>query len=125
MTFMEDDRPHWRKRLIVLATLLIVAVVGAVALWATVFRGGGTTAAQTQTAKVTLGTITKTISTSATTLAQSTANLSFGASGKVTAVNVKLGQAVKQGDVLAAMEPNTLQDAVSNAQVNLTKRRRS
>ncbi len=95
--FLEDDRPHWRRRLIVLATLLIVAVVGAVALWATVFRGGGTTAAQTQTTKVTLGTISKTISTSATTLAQSTANLSFGASGKVTAVNVKLGQAGKAG----------------------------
>jgi multidrug resistance efflux pump len=116
---LEDGNHRWRKRLIVLATLLIVAVVGAVALWATVFRGGGTTAAQTQTTKVTRGNITKTISTSATTLAQSTANLSFGASGKVTAVNVKLGQAVKQGDVLAAIEPDSLQNAVSNAQVNL------
>ncbi len=117
--FLEDDRPHWRRRLIVLATLLIVAVVGAVALWATVFRGGGTTAAQTQTTKVTLGTISKTISTSATTLAQSTANLSFGQSGKVTAVNVKLGQQVKQNDVLAEMQSDSLQNAVSSAQVNL------
>ena len=117
--FMEDDRPHWRRRLIVLATLVIVAVVGAFALWFMVFRDGGTTAAQTQTAKVTRGNIAQTISTSATTLAQSTANLSFSASGKVTAVNVKLGQAVKQGDVLAAIEPDTLQNAVSNAQVNL------
>ncbi len=117
--FLEEGRPHWRRRLIVLTTLLIVAVVGAVALWATVFRGGGTTAAQTQTTKVTLGTISKTISTSATTLAQSTANLSFGASGKVTAVNVKLGQAVKQGDVLAEIEADSLQNSVTNAQVSL------
>ena len=117
--FLEDDRPHWRRRLIVLATLLIVSVVGAVALWATVFRGGESTAAETQTAKVTLGTISKTISTSATTLAQSTANLSFGTSGKVTAVNVTLSQTVKQGDVLAEVESTTLQDALTRAQVNL------
>ena len=100
---------------------LVAAVVvgGVIALWAMVLRDGGTTAARRRRPRCTRGNITKTISTSATTLAQSTANLSFGQSAKVTAVNVKLGQAVKQGDVLAAIEPDTLQNAVSNAQVNL------
>ncbi|MGD0766134.1 MAG: hypothetical protein ABR978_07490, partial [Dehalococcoidia bacterium] len=64
--FLEEERPRWRRRLVVLGTVLVVVVVGAVTLWATVFRDGGTTAAQTQTAKVTLGTISQTVSTSAT-----------------------------------------------------------
>ncbi|MGA2286328.1 MAG: biotin/lipoyl-binding protein [Dehalococcoidia bacterium] len=119
--FLEEGGHRWRKRLILLVVAAALVIGVATALWATFLRDGGTTAAQTQTAKVTLGTITKTISTSATAASQSTANLSFGQSGLVTAVNVKVGQAVKQGDVLAQMESQSLQDAVTKAQVSLTE----
>jgi multidrug efflux pump subunit AcrA (membrane-fusion protein) len=117
--FLDEGGPRWRKRLIMLA--LAAVVVGAVffVVWATLMRGSGSSAAQTQTTTVQLGSIVKSISTSATTASQSTANLSFGQSGKVTAVNVKVSQAVKQGDILATVESQTLQDAVTRAQVNL------
>ncbi len=119
--FLDEGGHRWRKRLILslVAGLFVIAI--ATAVWAVFLRDGGSTAAQTQTAKVTRGTITKTITTSATAASQSTANLSFGQSGLVTAVNVKVGQAVKQGDILAQMESQSLQDAVTKAQVSLTE----
>ena len=115
-----DAEHRWRRRLIASAVLLTLIVAGVLTLWITVLRGGGSAANVTQTAKVQRGNISKTVSTSATTLAQSTANLSFGQSGKVTAVNVKLGQEVKQGDVLAQIDSDSLQNAVTTAQVNVS-----
>lgn len=46
-------------------------------------------------------------------------SLAFEQSGKVTAVNVTLGQAVKKGDVLATIDDTTLQDAVTDAELAL------
>ncbi len=119
--FLEEGGHRWRKRLIMLVVAAALVIAVGTALWATFLRDGSSTAAQTQTAKVTLGTITKSITTSATAASQSTANLSFGQSGLVTAVNVKVGQAVKQGDILAQMDAQSLQDAVTKAQVSLTE----
>jgi HlyD family secretion protein len=127
MTYAEDDYDdlleegvhRWRRRFILLglASILIIAV--ALGLWALLFRDGGSAASAVQTAKVQRGAVMKTISTSATAASQSTANLSFGTSGKVTAVNVTVGQQVKQGNVLAEVEATTLQDTVTRAQVSL------
>jgi HlyD family secretion protein len=117
---LESNGHRWRRRLIALAVLAVLVAAGLFVLWTTVFNGGGSSTAAVQTAKVQRGNISKTVSTSATTLAQSTANLSFGQSGKVTAVNVKLGQEVKQGDVLAEIQSDSLQNAVTTAQINLT-----
>jgi HlyD family secretion protein len=117
---LDGGNHRWRRRLILAALVAALAVAGAFALWAMVLRGGGSVESAVQTAKVQRGSIMKTISTSATTASQSTANLSFGTSGKVTAVNVVVGQEVKQGDVLAEVEATTLQDAVTRAQVNLS-----
>jgi multidrug resistance efflux pump len=115
-----DDGGHpWRRRLITSAVLLTLLVAGVLTLWMTVLRGGGSAANVTQTAKVTRGNISKTVSTSASTVSQSTANLSFSASGRVTAVNVKISQEVKQGDVLAEVQSDSLQNAVSTAQISL------
>ncbi len=119
--FLDEGGHRWRRRLILLAVAAALVIAVVATLWATMLRDGGSTAAQTQTAKVTRGTITKTISTSATAASQSTANLSFGQSGLVTAVNVKVGQAVKQGDVVAQMDSQTLKDAVTRAQVSLNE----
>jgi HlyD family secretion protein len=116
-----DDGNHRRRRRAIVGTFAAAAVViGVFALWATVLRGGGSAESAIQTTTVQRGSITKSISTSATAASQSTANLSFGTSGKVTAVNVAVGEEVKQGDVLAEVEATTLQDAVTRAQVNLS-----
>ncbi len=101
------------------AVFLALVVAGIYALWATVLSGEGSSEATTLTATVQRGSIVNSVSTSGTAVAQSTADLSFGQSGKVTAVNVTVGQAVKQGDVLAEIESDTLQDSLTKAQVNL------
>jgi HlyD family secretion protein len=110
---------HWRNRLIGLAALAALLAVGAYALWAVALGGGGSTAAETQTATVQRGSISQTVSTTGVAVAQSTADLSFDQSGTVSAVNVTLGREVKQGDVLAEIKADDLQSAVVTAQVNL------
>ena len=45
--------------------------------------------------------------------------LSFDVSGRITAVNATLGQAVKKGDVLAAIDNTALKNAVADAQLAL------
>ncbi len=117
--FLEDGNHRWRKRLVLGVLILALIAIGVFVLFTMVLCRGSSTKTTVQTAKVTLGTITKTVSTSATAAAQSSASLSFGASGNITAVNVTVGQAAKQGDVLATIDATTLQDAVTRAQVSL------
>ena len=117
---LEGGEHRWRSRLIWLTALLVAVAGGAYALWAMVLSGGGAATAAVQTATVTTGSIAKTVSTTGTVAAQSTTNLSFDQSGRVTAVNVKLGQEVKQGDVLAEVDSTTLQRSLSTAQVGLS-----
>ena len=109
----------WRKRFVGLALLGVLLAAGAYALWSTLLGGGGSTAAETQTATVERSSISQTLSTTGVAVAQSTANLSFEQAGVVSAVNVTLGQEVKQGDVLAEIKADALQSAVVTAEVNL------
>jgi multidrug efflux pump subunit AcrA (membrane-fusion protein) len=117
-----DDAEHpWRNRLIGMAALAVLVAAGVYALWAMVLSDGGSSGEETQTATVQRGFITNTLSTSGVVVAQSTAELSFGQSGLVTAVNVTLGQEVKQGDVLAEIESDEdLESALVSAEVSLT-----
>lgn len=117
---LEADNRHRRRRLIALALIALTTAAVGFAVWAVALRGGDAATGALQTATVQRGNIVKTISTSATTASQSTAYLSFGTSGRVTAVNVTVGQAVKQGDVLAEVEDTALQNALVRAQVNLS-----
>jgi len=117
---LEAGNHRRRRRLITLVLIALTAGGVGFALWATLLRDGDPAAGTLQTATVQRGNIVRTISTSATTASQSTANLSFGTSGRVTAVNVTVGQAVKQGDVLAEVEDTALRNALVRAQVNLS-----
>jgi HlyD family secretion protein len=116
---LDDSEHRWRNRVIGLVVLAVLIAAGAYALWAIVLGDGGSSAAGVQTATVEKGSITNTLSTTGVAVAQSTAELSFGQSGLVTAVNVTLGQEVKQGDILAEMESDELQSALATAEVNL------
>jgi multidrug efflux pump subunit AcrA (membrane-fusion protein) len=69
--------------------------------------------------KVTTGTITETVPTSGTIEPASQANLNFAVSGAVTAVDVKAGQTVTSGQVLATVGTAALQDDLDGAQASV------
>jgi HlyD family secretion protein len=115
-----DSTDHRRRnRLIGLAVLGVLIAAGAYALWAIALGGGGSSSAEIQTATVELGSISQTLTTTGIAVAQSTADLAFEQAGTVSAVNATLGQDVKQGDVLAEIEADDLQSALTAAEVNL------
>jgi macrolide-specific efflux system membrane fusion protein len=68
---------------------------------------------------VTRGTIQQTVASSGTIEPASQANLNFAVSGTVTAVNVKAGQAVTAGQVLATVGTTALEDQLEAAQSQL------
>ncbi|WP_426573610.1 efflux RND transporter periplasmic adaptor subunit [Aquihabitans sp. McL0605] len=65
------------------------------------------------------GTMAKTVSADGTVAAAKTEDLNFSAAGTVTAVNVKAGDEVKAGDVLAEIDSAALQADVSSAESTL------
>jgi HlyD family secretion protein len=75
----------------------------------------------TQFISVTRGDITEKISASGTVNAPTRVKLNFapGSSGKLTLMDVEVGDAVKAGDVLAALDNRTVQTQLANAQANL------
>jgi HlyD family secretion protein len=117
---LDDGADHSRRnRLIGLAVVGVLIAGGAYALWAIALGGGGSSSAEIQTATVERGSISQTVSTTGVAVAQSTSDLAFEQAGTVSAVNVTLGQDVKQGDVLAEIKADDLQSAVVTAEVNL------
>ncbi|MBF6599267.1 MAG: biotin/lipoyl-binding protein [Dehalococcoidia bacterium] len=123
MDDLDDLSPEggarWRKRLIAGGVVVAVVAAGAYALWTTTLKGSASMQLKTQTQAVTRGTIRQTVSTTGTVSARSSTNLSFQQSGRVTAVNVKPGDAVTQGEVLAQVDTSDLQTALKTAQANL------
>ncbi len=104
------------KPFVVMPLLAVVVLAG----WA-VFQAHSSSsdaAAQPtdQTVAVTSGTIAETVSGQGTVASSQSADLNFGSSGTVTAVNVKAGQKVSAGDVLAQIDSTSLQAALSTAQ---------
>jgi multidrug efflux pump subunit AcrA (membrane-fusion protein) len=74
----------------------------------------------TVTVPVTTGTMQQTITSSGTIEPASQANLNFAVSGTVTGVDVKAGQTVTAGEVLATVGTTALSEDVSAAQAQLT-----
>jgi membrane fusion protein, macrolide-specific efflux system len=68
---------------------------------------------------VTAGNMSQTVSTSGTLAPADSENLSFSTSGQVTAVNVKAGQQVAKGTVLATLDSAALQSQVTGAQASV------
>ena len=72
--------------------------------------------ANIQTAEVTRTTLSNSVESSGSVIANATVQLSFGASGSVSDVYVTAGDQVKQGDVLATLDTTDLQLAVTQAE---------
>lgn len=77
-------------------------------------------AASIETAKLTKGDVQSTISVIGTVRARQTTTLYWETTGSVEHVNVKEGDMVKKGDILANLAPDSLPQSVITAQAELT-----
>jgi RND family efflux transporter MFP subunit len=78
-----------------------------------------TTSTNLRTSTVSRGTVTLTISGTGTVQSQQNAMVSWQTSGTVQSVSASIGQQVKKGDELAALDPSTLPTSVLQAQLDL------
>lgn len=120
---LDDDltiqESPWRGRIITFGVLLLIAAALAAGLYFFYFKSDSTTLTRsTEDIPVKKSTINQTLIISGVADAQFNSNLIFQASGKVDTVNVKVGDAVKQGDVLASLESDDLTNAVASARAN-------
>ena len=110
-------RQWWRQRrvLIPIAILLLLAVAAGIAI--PLIRGRTSTVTY-QYQSVTQGDFS--LSVEATGPVQSAVyNLVFSGSGKISEIDVKVGQSVKQDQLLAKLDMTSLQDAVNAAQASV------
>ena len=82
-------------------------------------EGQASAQSATQTATVQRGNLTATLSTAGTVAAQAQVTLAFQTSGQIKAINVKTGDQVKAGQVLAQLDSTALEMAVAKAQIAL------
>ena len=113
------DESKWRGRIITLLVLLIGGAAIAGGLYYFVFKGDSTAVTRsTEEIPVKRATINQTLSISGLADAQLSSNLTFQSSGRIALVNVKIGDGVKEGDVLASVESDDLSNAVQQAQAS-------
>ncbi len=114
------EESPWRGRLITAGVLLVVAAVVAAGLYFFHFRNTSTTTTRaTEDIPVKRATINQTLIISGTDDAELDSNLIFQSAGKLAKVNVKVGDAVKQGQVLAELDSDDLNNGVQTARANL------
>ena len=122
--------PRRRRAVLINSVLGVVVLAGAGGAYAAVHDdGSGKSASGTaRVATVTRGTVQATVSGSGTLASPSDAGLDFTTGGTLTEVDVKPGDKVKKGQVLAKVDPTsadeTLQQdkaSLTAAQANLTK----
>jgi HlyD family secretion protein len=102
-----------KQRIYSLITIFIaLALVGCTA------QAQAQSAAQ-QTATIQRGNLTATLSAAGTVVAGSQVELTFQTSGQIKEINVKIGDQVKAGQVLARLDSTALEMAVAKAQVAL------
>ncbi len=87
------------------------------------YRRGTATAAPLQTAAVTVGTISTSVSASGTIAAPQSTTLSWETTGVIQSINVSVGDVVAAGDVLAELDPASLSADFLQAQADLLSAR--
>jgi HlyD family secretion protein len=100
-----------KKRTWIIIGLVLVLVVVGVVLVTNNQRSAAqaTSQANVQTGRVTRATLLSTVDSSGSVTPESKVTLSFGTTGTVARVNVKVGAHVKQGDVLAELDTSSLE----------------
>jgi multidrug efflux pump subunit AcrA (membrane-fusion protein) len=120
MTDLRARMIRWRapRRLAVLGVVVVAIVVGLAAV--VLAQGGAEPTATGSTATVQRGAVTVAVAASGTVTAAQTRGLSFSMSGTVTELNVKAGELVTEGQVLARIDDAEAQDAVDEAESRLS-----
>ncbi|MGW6932135.1 efflux RND transporter periplasmic adaptor subunit [Lentzea sp. NPDC054927] len=110
-----------RRRSLLINGLLVVVLLGAGVAGYLVFFGSSGSAQPTaaRTAAAANRDVSETVTASGTVQSSFSAAASFGASGTVTEVNVKVGDVVTKGQQLAKLDPTQAQLQVDIAQGNL------
>ncbi|HVB76012.1 MAG TPA: efflux RND transporter periplasmic adaptor subunit [Ktedonobacteraceae bacterium] len=119
----EDDdstlAPPRRRRtwLVVVSVLLLVILIGGGAL--IYMRRNSVTPVQYTTVPVSTGNLTQTVSASGPLQAKAEYDMNFSTSGQISEIDVKVGQQVKAGQVLAKLNAPGLEIAVQQAQLSV------
>ncbi|KQV22261.1 MULTISPECIES: efflux RND transporter periplasmic adaptor subunit [unclassified Kitasatospora] len=122
--------PRRRAAVLVNSALVVALLAGAAVVYTTLDSGTSTAAGKSQirSATVSKGTVLATVSGSGALSSPTDAGQDFVTGGKLTAVKVSVGDAVKKGDVLATVATTEAQQqvdaakkALTTAQANLTK----
>jgi membrane fusion protein, macrolide-specific efflux system len=116
-----DKRRFARRGPIIGAIVVVVALGAGLGTWLATDSSSASPLITTSTTvhTVATGTITQTVSSSGTVEPASQANLNFGVSGRVTAVDVTTGQQVAVGQALATVDSTSLAAALAQAQASL------
>lgn len=117
---LTPEEHRWRARLISLAVVLALVAAGTITAYYFFFTGSTTATRPTQDVTVARKTISSTLIISGVADAQLNSDLTFQTSGKVARIDVKVGDVVKQGQILAALDSANLANSAQTARANLT-----
>ncbi|WP_416825596.1 efflux RND transporter periplasmic adaptor subunit [Ectobacillus polymachus] len=113
-------KPKKRKRVLIIS-IVAVFVIGLVSYYVySKTSAQSNTGARVQYVTVQKGDVAETISASGTVAAAQQVSLNGDSATKVTAINVKVGDQVKAGQVLATLDDTDAKSKLANDQANLT-----
>ncbi|MEW2518526.1 efflux RND transporter periplasmic adaptor subunit [Actinacidiphila alni] len=115
--------PRRRRAALINSVLGVVVLAGAGGAWAAVNHDDGNSsrgAGGTRTATVSKGTVLATVSGSGTLASPSDAGVDFTTGGTLTEVDVKPGDKVTKGQVLAKVDPTDAKETLAQDQATLT-----
>ena len=116
-TLVASQGKRRRVLLIVASVVLLLVLIGGGSL--IYMRRANASQVQYTTNPVAFGNLTQTVSTSGPLQAKAEYDMNFNTAGQVTAIDVRVGQQVKAGQVLAKLNAPNLQIAVEQAQITV------
>lgn len=108
-----------RRFVIVGGIIVIVLVIVGVFGWQQMTASAAASTTHLQTTSVTRGTIVATVDAAGNVSAPTSATLAFASSGRVAKVAVQVGDSVKKGQLLMALDTTDLQLALQSAKTSL------
>jgi HlyD family secretion protein len=107
------------RKFIVMALTAVLLVGGGVYGYKQYKEPAASTVSQVHFMQVKRGDVTETVSASGTVQVSEEVRLSFSGTGRLTQVNVKVGDSVKAGDVLAVLDDSTVRAQIANSEANV------